>query len=59
MHERLAKLVAPRLSLSIAEAPIDLPIMREMMQYHSARSNDAALAWLRQHLLAVASRAAI
>ena len=59
MHERLAKLVAPRLSLSIAEVPIELPIMREMMQYHSARSNDAALAWLRQQLLAVASQAAL
>lgn len=58
MHERLARLVAPRLSLSIAEAPIELPIMREMMQYHSARSNDAALAWLRQQLLTIASRAA-
>jgi hypothetical protein len=58
MHERLAKLVAPPLSLSIAEAPIELPVMREMMQYHSARSNDAALAWLRQRLLAIASKAA-
>lgn len=59
MHQRLAALVAPRLSLSIAEAPIDLPIMREMMQYHSARSNDAALTWLRKQLLEVAARAAI
>jgi len=58
MHERLARLVAPRLSLSTAEAPVELPVMREMMQYHTARSNDAALAWLRQQLLAVASRAA-
>ena len=57
MHERLARLVAPRLSLSIAEAPIDLPIMREMMQYHTARTNDPALAWLRQQLVAAASQA--
>jgi DNA-binding transcriptional LysR family regulator len=57
MHERLARLVAPRLSLAIAEAPVDLPIMREMMQYHTARANDAALAWLRQQLVAVASEA--
>ena len=56
MHERLARLVAPRLALSITEAPFDLPIMREMMQYHSARSNDAALAWLRDQLLEVASK---
>lgn len=59
MHERLARLVAPRLSLSIAEAPIDLPVMHEMMQYHTARSNDAALAWLRQQLLTVASRSVL
>ena len=59
MHERLARLVAPPLSLAIAEAPVELPIMREMMQYHTARSNDAALAWLRRRLLAVAAQAAI
>jgi DNA-binding transcriptional LysR family regulator len=59
MHERLAKLVAPRLSLSLAEAPVELPIMREMMQYHTARANDAALTWLRQQLLAVASEATV
>ncbi len=57
MHERLARLVAPRLSLSIAEPPVELPIMREMMQYHTARTNDAALAWLRQQLLVVAREA--
>jgi len=56
MHERLARLVAPRLSLSIAESPVELPIMREMMQYHTARTNDAALAWLREQLVAVAAR---
>jgi LysR family transcriptional regulator, nod-box dependent transcriptional activator len=59
MHERLARLVAPRLSLSIAEAPIELPVMHEMMQYHSARSNDAALAWLREQLLAIAARSGV
>lgn len=57
MHERLAKLVAPCLSLTIAEPPIEWPVMREMMQYHTARSNDAALAWLRQQLNIVASYA--
>lgn len=59
MHERLATLVATRLSLSIAESPIELPVMREMMQFHTARSNDAALGWLRKQFLAVASRAVI
>lgn len=59
MHERLATLVAPRLSLSIAESPVELPVMREMMQFHTARSNDTALGWLRQQILAVAAQAAV
>lgn len=54
MHERLARIVAPSLSLVIADAPIELPVMREMMQYHAARSSDAALSWLRGKLLELA-----
>ena len=57
MHERLARIVAPNLSLAIAEPPIQLPVMREMMQYHAARTGDAALRWLRGKLLALASDA--
>src|SRR5690606_34699398 len=57
MHERLARLVASQLSLSIAESPVELPIMREMMQFHTARRNDAALGWLREKLQAIASKA--
>jgi LysR family nod box-dependent transcriptional activator len=56
MHERLATLVAPTLSLKTAEPPITLPAMREMMQYHAARSGDTALRWLRDKLLALARR---
>jgi len=36
-----------------------LPVMREMMQFHTARSNDTALGWLRQQILAVAAQAAV
>jgi hypothetical protein len=57
MHERLAKIVAPNLSLTIAEPPMKVPVMREMMQYHTARTGDAALQWLRGKLLALARRA--
>lgn len=56
MHERPARLVAPQLSLSIAEAPVELPMMRQMMQYHTSRTNDAALGWLRKKLRAIASK---
>ena len=57
MHERLARLVAPSLSLAIGEPPIALPVMREMMQFHAARANDPALAWLRAQLQALAAQA--
>jgi LysR family nod box-dependent transcriptional activator len=57
MHERLAKIVAPGLDLRIAASPIHLPPMREMMQYHAARSGDTALGWLRGKLLAFANGA--
>lgn len=53
MHERLAKELAPVLGLKIQDAPIPLPVMREMMQYHSARSMDRGLSWLCARLKAV------
>ncbi|MEO9633380.1 MAG: LysR family transcriptional regulator [Parasphingorhabdus sp.] len=58
MHERLAKIVAPAASLTIAEPPIDLPVMQEMMQYHASRERDEAVIWLRQQLLQVVRRSA-
>lgn len=54
MHERLARLVAPLLGLRVVEAPFDLPVMHEMMQYHQARRSDEGLAWLRSRLLILA-----
>lgn len=50
MHERLAKIVAPAASLIIAEPPITLPMMHEMMQYHASRETDEAVIWLRRKL---------
>jgi LysR family transcriptional regulator, nod-box dependent transcriptional activator len=57
MHERLARIVAPSLSLAIAEPPIELPVMREMMQFHAARANDPGLGWLRSQLRRLAAGA--
>ncbi|WP_321396805.1 LysR family transcriptional regulator [Emcibacter sp.] len=54
MHERLARLMAPGLSLTISEVPLDLPVMREMMQWHATRSTDAGLLWLRKKILQMA-----
>lgn len=54
MHERLARELAPILGLSIHEPPFPLPVMREMMQFHSTRALDGGLIWLCDRLAAVA-----
>jgi DNA-binding transcriptional LysR family regulator len=46
MHERLARHFADRLDIAIAEPPFDIPVMREMVQYHQTRKDDPALRWL-------------
>ena len=50
IHERLAMLLERPFSLAIADCPINLPAMNEMMQYHSARAGDCGLLWLRERL---------
>ncbi|TCM14040.1 LysR family transcriptional regulator [Novosphingobium sp. PhB165] len=52
MHERLARVFAPLLPLEIRSAPIEVPLMREMIQYHAARSTDAGMLWLKNRLFA-------
>ena len=56
MHERLAQVCAKPLALKIAPAPFKLPSMIELMMYHSTRSKDAGLAWLRSQVIEVAKR---
>ena len=50
MHERLARLMAPGLDLKLIDPPFPLPVMREVLQYHSSRQKDAGLSWLRTRL---------
>lgn len=50
MHERLARRMASMFPLAIAPIPFDFPMMREMMQYNRARSNDEGLIWLRSQV---------
>ena len=57
MHERLARELAPQLSLIVCEPPFPLPSMREMMQFHSARAADRGLSWLRARLIATSDAA--
>jgi DNA-binding transcriptional LysR family regulator len=58
MHERLANVVAKNLPLKIQPLPFEIPPMREMIQYHSARSHDSAVAWLRARLHEMAQKLA-
>jgi DNA-binding transcriptional LysR family regulator len=51
MHERLARSVAAQFPIKFAELPFEVPPMREMVQYHRARSGDDGLSWLRQQIL--------
>ena len=55
MHERLAHLMVKKLPLSIAPLPFEFPLMREMVQYHSARVEDSGMQWLLEALLAQAA----
>jgi LysR family nod box-dependent transcriptional activator len=50
----LARELAPGLGLLIQEPLFLLPVMREMMQFHSTRKMDRGLAWLCEQLQAVA-----
>jgi len=51
MHERLARKVVSTLPLKMMPLPVDLPIMSEMVQYHSASSSDGGIQWLLRCLL--------
>lgn len=55
MHERLARQMAAKFPLALAEMPFGFPIMREMLQYHRAREADEGLRWLRGQLRAAAA----
>jgi len=50
MHERLARLMAPVLGLTIVASPVAVPPMQEMMQFHAVQEADAGLTWLRTRL---------
>jgi len=54
MHERLAIRMKELFPIRWAQLPFDFPVMREMVQYHRARSTDEGLNWLRGELHAIA-----
>lgn len=46
MHERLARTFRNRIPITYVPMPFPFPTMREMIQYHRTRENDAGLRWL-------------
>jgi LysR family nod box-dependent transcriptional activator len=48
MHERLARAFSEVLPLRFQPLPVQIPPMREMIQYHSARTHDTGVVWLRR-----------
>ncbi len=51
MHERLARLMVQQLPLAVAPLPFALPVMREIVQYHTARTGDGGIQWLLKGIL--------
>ncbi|MDP3895577.1 MAG: LysR family transcriptional regulator [Mesorhizobium sp.] len=51
LHERHADLAAPMLGLAVMPCPVEIPPIREVIQWHSAMDGDDALEWVRSMLL--------
>lgn len=52
MHRRLAERAAQHYPIAYTPLPFAMPPMREMVQFHRARADDAGLHWLIDRLLA-------
>ena len=50
MHERLAQVMLPILPLAVAPLPFAMAPMREMIQFHNARTSDGGLQWMLQRI---------
>jgi LysR family transcriptional regulator, nod-box dependent transcriptional activator len=53
IQERLAKAYLTRLPLMVQPVPFEMPLLKELIQYHPSRVNDAGLRWLIQAMGAV------
>jgi len=51
MHERLARIMVEKLPLAMAPLPFAFPLMREMIQHHTARETDGGVQWLQRRVL--------
>jgi LysR family nod box-dependent transcriptional activator len=50
MHGRLFRVLRSRFDIISVPLPFEFPLMREMLQYHHARTDDDGLRWLRAQL---------
>ncbi|MCP5144930.1 MAG: LysR family transcriptional regulator [Gammaproteobacteria bacterium] len=55
MHRRLAKILASRHRLAIAEVPFEIPPIREVAQWDAAKKYDQAIRWVVAEMRAYAS----
>ncbi len=56
LHQRLAEVFAARLPIRILELPMELPPVREFVQWHKLRDRDIGLLWLIDKLQANAAQ---
>jgi DNA-binding transcriptional LysR family regulator len=50
LHKRLVRAMLPQFDLAFVPMPFPFPRLREMVQFHESRRDDAGLAWLREQL---------
>ena len=50
IHRRLAEAMLGHFDMAMAAIPFDFPIMREIVQFHSSRAQEAGVAWLTTQL---------
>lgn len=50
LHRRLGQAMLPHFDMTMVPVPFDFPIMREIVQFHSSRAQEAGVAWLRSQL---------
>jgi LysR family transcriptional regulator, nod-box dependent transcriptional activator len=55
MHRRLATRMAEYLPLTIRELPLDIPPIREAVQWHITNNNDPAIRWVVEQLAVAAA----
>jgi DNA-binding transcriptional LysR family regulator len=59
MHRRLATRMAEYLPLTLREMPMEIPLIREAIQWHISSGNDPAIRWVVERIIANAKMPAV